>query len=294
VTRRSGPFSDLIDAPAGVGALSDEEARLIQEMIHEHCGLSYGLESAFFLERRMAPRLRELGLATYRDYYHYLRYDPAGPAELEALIERLTTHETYLFREQYQLDAFRTEILSELHQRWRSRRRLTIWSAGCSTGEEAYTLAILILEDARFRDWKVRIVGSDISRKVIARAREGTYGPSSFRTTDPAMQKRYFIDVGGQSRVRDDVRAMCSFGQLNLLSTERFHVLGQCDAIFCRNVLMYLSGAARHAIVEAFYDRLAPGGFLLLGHSESLLNVTTRFDLVHLSSDLVYQRPKGT
>lgn len=271
--------------------LKPEEARLIQEIIHDYSGLSYGIDSNFFLERRIAPRLDALGLTTYLEYYHYLRYDPAGPRELEEVVEKLTTHETYLFREQYQLDAFRIELIPELVQRLSDRRRLTIWSAGCSTGEEVYTLAILLREDPRLRNWNIRVVGSDLSRKVVSQARKATYGPSSFRTTPQRYQNEYFVEVGGQFVVRDDIRNMCSFGQLNLMTVDRFPVLGECDVIFCRNVLMYLSADARTRIVSAFYETLKPGGYLLLGHSESLLNVTSRFDLVHLSRDLVYRRP---
>lgn len=272
--------------------MSEEEARLLQEIIHEYCGLSHGLDSTFFLERRLGPRLESLGLSSYREYYHYLRYDPGGPRELEDVIERITTHETYLFREEYQLDAFREEILPDLARRHRRRKRLLVWSAGCSTGEEVYTIAILLRESGLFDDWLLRIVGSDISRQVVSQARRGAYGTNSFRATEPQFQKKYFREQEGKFYVRDDVRAMCSFGQLNLLSTERFDVLGRCDVIFCRNVLMYLSAPARHRIVEAFYDTLSPGGYLLLGHSESLLNITTRFDLVHLSKDLVYRKPE--
>lgn len=271
--------------------MTEEEARLLQEIIHEYCGLSHGLDSTFFLERRLGPRLEALGLASYREYYHYLRYDPGGERELEDVIERITTHETYLFREEYQLEAFREEILPELTRRHRHRKRLLVWSAGCSTGEEVYTIAILMRESGLLDDWVLRVVGSDISRQVVSHARRGAYGHNSFRTTEGYFQKKFFREQDGKFYVREDIRAMCSFGQLNLLSTERFDVLGRCDVIFCRNVLMYLSGEARHRIVEAFYDTLNPGGYLLLGHSESLLNVTTRFDLVHLSKDLVYRKP---
>lgn len=271
--------------------LSDEEARLFQELVEEYCGLSHGIDSPFFLHRRLGPRIAALGLGSFYEYYHYLRYDPGGARELEDAVERLTTHETYLFREQYQLDAFVNELVPELGSRLASSRRLTVWSAGCSTGEEVYTIAMLLREQERMRGWHLRVVGSDISRKVVAKARRGCYGPSSFRTTDEYHQRKYFRDVDDGYEVREDLRAMCSFGQLNLLATDRFHVVGGCDVIFCRNVLMYLALAARVRIVEAFYDTLNPGGYLLLGHSESLLNVTTRFDLVHLSNDLVYRRP---
>ncbi len=275
----------------GRPAMTGEEARLIQEVIHAHCGVSHGMDSEFFLERRLGPRLEALGLRSYREYYHYLRYDPAGPNELEELIERITTHETYFFREQYQLDAFVEEILPAVRKRNERSRSLNVWSAGCSTGEEVYTIAMLVLEHGGFRDWSVRVAGSDISRKVLSKAREAAYGTHSFRTTSDEIRAKYFDEVSGQYRLRERVRALCSFGQLNLMQTERFNVIGRCDVIFCRNVLMYLSQEARQRVVRAFYDVLRPGGWLLLGHSESLLNVTTRFDLAHLNKDLVYRKP---
>ena len=271
--------------------INEEETRLLVEAIQEHCGVTLSVGSGFFLERRLSARLEALGLGSYLDYYQYLRYDPSGPREMEELIERITTHETYFFREQYQLDAFSDEILPDLANRWNRQRRIAVWSAGCSTGEEVYTIAMLLLESGLFKGWNIRVAGSDISRKVLATARAATYGENSFRTTDASLKRRYFVENGGRWTVRDDVRSMCSFGQLNLVSTERFRVLGPCDVIFCRNVLMYLSQEARHRVVEAFYDRLTPGGYLLLGHSESLLNVTTRFDLAHLQKDLVYRKP---
>lgn len=273
--------------------MTDDETRLFVEVIQEQCGITLSINSGFFLERRLASRLEALGLSSFLDYYQYLRYDPAGAREIEELIERITTHETYFFREQYQLDAFSEEILPELARRHERTQRLQVWSAGCSTGEEVYTIAMLMLESGLFKGWNLRVMGSDISRKVLATARAAVYGENSFRTTPPNLRRKYFIENGGRWTVRDDVRDMCSFGQLNLVSTERFRVLGPQDVIFCRNVLMYLSQEARHEVVEAFYDRLNPGGYLLLGHSESLLNVTTRFDLAHLQKDLVYRKPLG-
>ena len=272
-------------------SISGEESRLIQEVVHGHCGVQHGIDSDFFLERRIGPRLEALGLSSYRDYYHYLRYDPSGPGELEELIERITTHETYFFREQYQLDAFTDEILPEVARVNAERRSLNVWSAGCSTGEEVYTIAMLILERKQFRDWHVRVAGSDISRRVLEKARAAIYGPYSFRTTPDVLRQRYFDERDGQYHLREQVRQLCSFGQLNLMHTERFRVIGSCDVIFCRNVLMYLSQEARARVVSAFYDVLRPGGWLLLGHSESLLNVTTRFDIAHLENDLVYRKP---
>lgn len=271
--------------------MTDDETRLLVEAIQERCGITLSINSGFFLERRLSPRLEALGLSSYLDYYQFLRYDPGGEREMEELIERITTHETYFFREQYQLDALSEEILPELARRLATHKRLQIWSAGCSTGEEVYTLAMLVLESGLFRGWDVRVMGSDISRKVLSTARNATYGENSFRTTPPELRRKYFVESKGRLVVRDEVRALCHFGQLNLLATQRFRVLGKQDVILCRNVLMYLSQQTRHNAVEAFYDSLNPGGYLLLGHSESLLNVTTRFDLCHLQKDLVYRKP---
>ncbi len=271
--------------------ISAEETRLLQELILEHCGVSLGVDAGFLFERRLGPRLDALALASFLEYFHYLTYDLDGPAELEECVERITTHETYFFREQFQLDAFHREIVPELRARPETRRRgPAVWSAGCSTGEEAYTIAMLLAEAAP--DAPGQVIGTDISRKVLATAQQAVYGPASFRTTEDAVRERQFEAAGaGLWRVAPGIRRLCSFVHLNLMDVGRFAALGRLDVIFCRNVLMYLSSQARHRIVEAFYDALVPGGYLLLGHSESLLNVTTRFDLVHLRSDLVYRRP---
>ncbi|MCA9718096.1 MAG: protein-glutamate O-methyltransferase CheR, partial [Myxococcales bacterium] len=171
------------------------------------------------------------------------------------------------------------------------RKNLTIWSAGCSTGEEAYTCAILLRESPALDGWTLRVVGTDISTRVLASARAGVYGESSFRTTPPDQRARYFERRADGARVVDSIRRVCSFHRVNLLNPAEYDVVGSVDVIFCRNVLIYLTPAARHQIVEAFYDTLSPGGFLLLGHSENLLNVNTRFAHVHFENDLVYQKP---
>lgn len=268
--------------------ITPEEARLLAELIQEYCGVALGGEAAFLLERRLAPRIDALSLQTYREYYHYLAYDLGGPAELAECVERVTTRETYFFREQFQLDAFQREILPALVAR-RGAHPLTVWSAGCSTGEEAYTLAILLAENARGGS---RVIGSDISRRGLLVAQQATYGASSFRATAEALRERYFEPAaGGTWRVHEAIRRMCNFVPMNLLDTARFAELGAVDAIFCRNVLMYLSTQARRRVVEGFYEALVPGGYLLLGHSESLISVSTRFDLVNLTTDLVYRKP---
>jgi chemotaxis protein methyltransferase CheR len=146
-------------------------------------------------------------------------------------------------------------------------------------------------ESGLFSGKSVRVFGSDVSRRCIAQARRGVYGPSSFRAMPPELRRRYFDEQRDGAHVVDELRAMCQFGLLNLLDGPRTSVVGRVDVIFCRNVLIYFDDASRRRVIDMFYDRLLPGGYLLLGHSESLLNVSTAFELVHLREDLVYRKP---
>ncbi|MCP4599632.1 MAG: protein-glutamate O-methyltransferase CheR [Proteobacteria bacterium] len=274
--------------------LSFERFRLIRDMVNEHSGIFFSDDNQFLMESRLGERVAYLGLSSFDDYHHYLKYHPKGPSEIDDAIELLTTNETYFFREEYQLRTFAVDILPELHRRLASRRRLMVWSAGCSSGEEAYTIAMLVLNSGLFRDWDVRIFGSDISRRVLSRARRGVYGKASFRTTKPEMIKRYFTEVTEGRQVNEEIRTLCHFGHLNILDEERIVFLGRVDVIFCRNVLIYFDKKSKMRAISLLYDRLNPEGYLLLGHTESLLNLSTAFELVHLSEDLVYRRPKDS
>jgi chemotaxis protein methyltransferase CheR len=271
--------------------MSPEEFRLIRDLINEYCGIFFDNDSQFLVERRLAPRLEALALADFTDYYRHLRYSPDRKNELEEIVERVTTNETYFFREQYQLDAFSKEILPEIHQARRRGRKLNVWSAGCATGEEAYTIAMLILETAMFSDWEVRVFGNDVSRRVVANARKGQYGRASFRQTDERYLRRYFRSVEGKQQIKDEVKALVSFGQINLLEKEMLALVGEVDVVFCRNVLIYFDMDSRRRVIESFRQKLTPGGYLLLGHTESLINLSTAFELVHLKNDMVYRKP---
>jgi chemotaxis protein methyltransferase CheR len=274
---------------ASGASLRLEEFRLIREHILKYCGVTLADDQRAFVERRLRERLAVLGLSDFRAYYRHLRFDPSGPAEIEDAAEAITTHETYFFREDYQLKAFRDELLPQIFAKG-DRGRLAIWSAGCSTGEEPYTLAMLLLEAGVPRGWDVRIFGSDLSRRVISHARRGVYGPSSFRQCPDRYRSRFFEPSGEGLAVSREVRSLCHFGQLNLVDAARVALIGKIDVIFCRNVMIYLEPSARRAVIEQFYRRLSPGGYLLLGHSESLLSTTTAFEPIMLRTDLVYRR----
>jgi chemotaxis protein methyltransferase CheR len=270
--------------------LAVHEYRLLSEFVGAHCGIVLGSDLRFVVERKLRDRVMDLSLASFADYYQYLRYHPDRQAELERAIDILTTNETYFFREAGQLRAFARDVLPKLKEQAANRKRLAIWSAGCSTGEEAYTLAITVSRSGLFDGWDVRIFGNDISRRVLQIARRGVYGQNSFRAMPPEYLE-HFTETREGMLVDARIRALCQFGHFNLLDVDRAAMVGRVDAIFCRNVLIYFKDSTRRRVIDSFYERLYPGGHLMLGHSESLLNASTAFELAHLSGDLAYRKP---
>jgi chemotaxis protein methyltransferase CheR len=260
-------------------------------LINENSGLHFDEGSAYLFDRRLGERLDALGLSSFNEYYKYLRFNVRGRAELDEAIEVLTTNETYFMRQEYQLRGFRDELLPKLAELNAAQRRLVVWSAGCSTGEEVYSIAAMIHQTRAFDGWDVRVIGSDISKRSLATARRGVYRGASFRSASSEFRNRYFAEKEDGAHVVDWLRKWCYFGHLNLLDSLKATTVGRVDVIFCRNVLIYFDNRSRRRVIDSLYDRLVPGGFLLLGHSESLLNLSTAFELVHLKEDLVYRKP---
>lgn len=274
--------------------MNAEEFRLLRDFVYQLCGLHFTEDSKYLLEKRLARRLQAHSLKSFKDYYYFLRYSPGKDQELSELIDLLTTNETYFFREDFQLRTFSDEILPELRERKEKsgNRHLRIWSAGCSSGEEPYTIAMLLLDLPWLKDWRVEVIGTDISQRVLHMARQAVYGESAFRTTDAVYRQRFFVSDGnGKWRVRDEVRSLVSISHLNLFDAARVTLLGRMDVVFCRNVIIYFDQAGKKKVVDTFHQRLHPEGFLLLGHSESLMNISTAFKLRHFKHDMVYQKP---
>lgn len=273
--------------------LPDDVFRLLRDLIHDYCGIYFDDGSKFLLERRLSRRLELRQLKTFEEYYHFLRYDRKRDEELSILVDNLTTNETYFFRENHQLKAFSEEILPELRQQNGDRRSIRVWSAGCSTGEEPYTIAMLLMESGDWwKDWRVEIMGSDINQRVLHTARKGVYKKSAHRVTPQEMLDKYFIDEGkGDYRVIDKLREIVSFSYVNLLDPFKTSLFRDMDVIFCRNVIIYFDREAKRKVIESFHDKLRDGGYLLLGHSESLINISSAFVLRTLKNDMVYQKP---
>ncbi|MFL5318353.1 MAG: CheR family methyltransferase, partial [Myxococcaceae bacterium] len=197
--------------------MTQEDFRLLRDLVYEHCGILVREDLKYVMERRLLPRLEQLGLTDFASYYRYLRFDPLRRAELDTAVEALTTNETYFFREPQQLQAFSEELLPLLEQKNARSRRLRIWSAGCSSGEEPYTIAMLAKESRRFEGWDVEVYGTDISRRVLNIARRAEYGASSLRSTSESNLARWFDEVpGGKVKVKEEIRRWVSFGHLNL------------------------------------------------------------------------------
>lgn len=270
--------------------LPDDVFRLLRDQIYKRSGMWFSDTSKYLLQKRLSPRARELNFDSFQKYFYFLQYDPRADAEFDQIWDLVTTNETYFFREPAQLTAFVDEIVPDILTR-KPVKKIRIWSAGCSSGEEPYSLAMLLQESGWFHQASFEIFASDINQLVLARARKGTYRESAFRATSPTLRDKYFHRNDDNSwKIRDEIRNRVSFGRLNLYDEARVSLLGHLDIVFCRNVIIYFDDASKRIVVSNFYNRLVEGGYLLLGHSESLISLSTQFKLRHLKNDMVYQK----
>jgi chemotaxis protein methyltransferase CheR len=272
--------------------LTDAEFRLFADFLRGRCGLNFNEDTRYLVEKRLARRIQEADYGSFTSYFYQLRNGPNAELEFSKIIDILTTNETYFFRERSQLVALVEEIIPEvLASRRAAGRPVSIWSAGCSSGEEPFSIVMLGIEAGLSPGRDFRVYASDISRAVLSKARRGLYREASFRDTEPRMRARYFEEKDGLTRISDDVKRHVDFTHMNLLDDSKASLLGQMDVILCRNVIIYFDLDTKKRVMKMFHDKLHPGGYLLLGHSESLINVTSDFELKHLSRDLVYRRP---
>jgi chemotaxis protein methyltransferase CheR len=270
--------------------LSDDVFHLFRDLMYEQSGVVLDERSKYFMENRLVHSVQRLRFDSFRDYYFYLKYDRKKSEELANVIDLLTIHETYFFREEQQLKSFSEEILPELVLKRGHAKSIRIWSAGCSTGEEPYTVSMLILEREEFKDWTVEIFATDISQRVLQSARRGIYQPASFRSTDPKFVSKYFKKEDNAYRISDAVKKNVVFLHLNLLDANRLAFINPMDIIFCRNVIIYFDMAGKKKVIEMFHGKMKDNAYLLLGHSESLIKISTAFALRHLKHDMVYQK----
>lgn len=268
--------------------LTLEQFRRLRDYIYEKTGIYFNDSKLYFVERRLSQRMEEVQVDNIHDYYALLRYENSG-LELQRFIEALTVNETYFFREFNQLKCFAEEVLPEIVRR--ERGPLTFWSAGCSTGEEAYTLSIILHEMLGAENLaRCRIIATDIDNKVLAFAKTGCYGERSTRHIPAPYLKRYFEPSGLDLRVKDELRSLIDFRRMNLIDGEDMQSVREVDVIFCRNVLIYFDDQSRRQVALDFYRAAKPGGYVFLGHSESMSRITSIFKLCKFQHSIIYQK----
>jgi chemotaxis protein methyltransferase CheR len=273
--------------------LSEEEFRLLRDFIHERYGIFFEDNQRASLRTRLAGRLASLDLLSFEDYYHYLRFGPQRTEELQRMISHLTNNETYFYREMPQLQVFSDSILRNVKEQKSKRddRSLRVLSAGCSTGEEAHTLAMIVYDSGQFFwNWDVQVIGMDVDPVALEKARRGVYQHNSFRSTSPAAVERHFVRVPGGAQVKDAIRRLVGFRSGNIIDPTCYEALPPLDVVFCRNVLIYFSDVTILKVVRLFHERLAPGGYLFLGHAESLSRITDLFTPIRFQGAMVYQK----
>lgn len=264
--------------------------KLLTDLIQTRFGLSFEGVRREILDSRLRPRLRELGLESLREYYLHLRFHPAREVELTRLASLITNNETYFFRETHQFDILIQHVLPPLKSSLKNRP-LKIACAGCSSGEEAYSLVIALqnagLEMAGIT-WEID--AHDLDPERIVRARLASYDQSSLRACDAETQRRYFTPVAGRYQLKDRHRQGVRFFETNLVAPSGTLSRGVFDVILCRNMLIYFGQSAFDGVIDLFAQTLRPGGYLMLGHSESLLDRSTPFVPVLLEGGVVYRK----
>ncbi len=282
----SAPSDNLLDF--------DTFCRL-RDLICEKVGIFFDDHKVLFLERRIVERMAFLGLDTPHEYHFQLKFGDPNGRELQALTNLLATNETYMFREYEQLQSFADyclpEVVASKHKR--AEHRLRVWCAGCSSGEEAYTLAIILLEVLEAADSMTpEIVATDIDEHALQEAQRGLYSERSIKDAPQDYINRYLVREHGGYRVARPVRDLITFRHLNLRDRLEMRAMRDFDFVFCRNVLIYFDDAGRKGAVDHFYNSLKPGGFIYLGHSESIGRISNAFALRRMGNFLVYMKPE--
>ncbi|MGD0793106.1 MAG: protein-glutamate O-methyltransferase CheR [Terriglobales bacterium] len=279
----------------GIEAM-DPVYRQIRDLVYKVSGIYKAEEKLYLLADGCGRRMKHVGARSPREYWDRLTAAPFRDAELRELLNEVTIGETCLFRSQPQLDALRKVILPEIvaEKTKQITRRLRIWSAGCSTGEESYTLAMNMLEESErlLTGWTVEILATDLNDRSIETAKAGIYGDYALRSTTDYFKRKYFSTVDEKKlQVRPEVKKLIAFSRLNLQDDSKMLFMKGMDLIFCCNVLIYFDGPSKTKVINHFFSNLNFGGYFFLGTSESLMNLNDQFHLVHFPGAIAYWKP---
>ena len=274
-------------------AMDDDAFFDIRDLIYSNSGIYYNESKKYLLESRIGKRLRDLGFDNFFKYLELIKSDK-GKKELTELYKVITINETYFFRSPQQFNAFEKILVPEIIKKRESggKKVFRIWSAASSTGEEAYSLAIIVKESLqeRFPDVQFRILASDISNAVLQSARKGVYKEYSLRNMPEELIGKYFKVSAGSFILNDEIKKMVKFTNLNLYDKDEMSRITDCDVIFCCNVLIYFDMPSKKQVVENLFNSLNSGGYLFVGYSESLHGVTKDLKLVHLPQAMAYKK----
>ena len=267
-------------------SITTAEFQRFRTLIYDESGISLGEQKQLLLASRLSKRLRDLGAATFSEYYEKVTQDPTRE-EFTRMLDLISTNKTDFFREPKHFDFLCERIIPELE----CTRRIRIWSSACSTGEEPYTIAMTLFENVEQpAQWDFKILASDLSTRVLAKAASGLYDEDRFRDVPPDVMKRHFLrgrgDQTGVFKVKPHLAGAITFRRLNLMD-DRFPIKNPLDLIFCRNVMIYFDRPTQETLVNKFHQYLKPGGYLFIGHSESLQWVTHPFKAI---APTIYQK----
>ncbi|WP_207462060.1 protein-glutamate O-methyltransferase CheR [Azospirillum sp. SYSU D00513] len=265
------------------------------DFLRSRTGLSFTEAKRYFVDRRLAERMRAVGAEELGDYLNLLRFQASGE-ELQLLVNLMTVNETYFFREKYQFDCLVNEALNEVVANRTPGDRVRIWSAGCSTGEEPYSIALMLLEHwSRVDDFEIELYASDIDSAVLAKARAGIYEERSLQMLPRALVAKYFRQLGpGRWQIMEELRESVDFSRVNLVDPQEVARFRSIDVIFCRNLLIYFDELGRREAAAMFYEALSPCGFVCLGHSESMSRMSSLFVPRRFPDAILYQKPRAS
>lgn len=274
----------------------DPVFRQIRDLVYKVCGIFQLDEKLYLLADGCGRRMKQVGVRTPREYWDLLTAHSSREAELRQLLNEITIGETCLFRSPPQLDALRKVILPEIAAERTKQvvKRLRVWSAGCSTGEESYTLAMNLLEESELllKGWTVEIVATDLNDRSVEAAKAGIYGDYALRSTTEYFKRKYFSPIDEKKlQVRPEVKKLITFSRLNLQDDSKMLFMKGMDLVFCCNVLIYFDGPSKSKVIDHFFSNLNFGGYFFLGTSESLMNLNDKFHLVHFPGTIGYWKP---
>jgi len=272
-------------------AVNEDEFRRLCEFLYRRTGMVFTEAKRYYVERRVVERMIATGSATFASYFARLRSDSQG--EIEQFVNAFTVNETYFYREDHQLQCLCNDLLAERIRGRRKSEPIRNWSVPCSSGEEPYSVAMWLLENWALVDqYEIEIVGSDIDTAVLEAARAGIFGKRALMRLPQPLVEKYFVRIAEDGwQILADLRESVQFSVTNVVDSTLTRPFGQFDVIFCRNVLIYFDDASRRVAAENLFENLVPGGFICLGHTESMSRISPLFEVRRFTDAIVYQRP---